>query len=628
MRGKLLAALLAAAALALLALAPLAAPQPARAASAEYTLSLMNLTPVYLLPGTPGSSVPPVVYIGTIIYGGGWTSCSASAAPSSASYGGLAPQVSATCSASSPGVASVTVYVTFSGTYVGGNYTAYPFNYVTVTFYYPNGSRASVVANPNSPVSVREDSISGLMVVSATITGYSAIPPNASLGETVLFVPVGTAELNVLVSQPVSGAAELNVSYGTGWASAYLPPGGTLAAAEAKNFPLVPQAAVAVYNYGYEVYAGQVSVGNYGGAAVAVYFPILNYYPGSKGGYTAVTGQVDVANLSAGTLTVVMNASGVIGSVTISSPGLYYEPVVNVSGQPAELIGYYQITYTNAGHSVTVKIPFSQSLSLNIGNIVYIVFLATFVAMLVGGALAIVAGLLMRNLALTYGGLVFFIGAVLLFVVPTLIGDVIYLLNVAGFNDPALVGTALTVQNLGAAVDASIEYVYRSAMSLSSVMLALASAATIVAGALAVFAGGVAGDLAMLALTAWLLYGALKALAVLFPIFIIVTLVIMLIIGALQILVGALTGNIAPALETIVNLASVILLVLLAPVILATLNKIAVASEIHILGHPLPSPAYVVIALIEALLLVLIMVYAFQRMLSALGGAVGLAASI
>ena len=627
-----------------------------RAQSAD-TLAASGETTFYLLPGTIVYSGYPlnVTYQGSVSFSNvsGAQNCEVSVASARVSYGGLKPEITAFCYYWQP-TAYVTVVVDLAGTYTGGSVTAPPFSYVTVKLLNGNGTVvATATLYPSQPISVVEDTITQVMVVNISSISYAAVPPNPTVGQEIQFVPAGNVTLGIYFSEPPSYSTLLTLKYKTGSVT-FVPNGSAYTTVSAENVPLGQSVPITIYNNGMVIYSGGLSMPgtqNYGGAIVTTGMPILNLIPPSAGVVgqpeTQVAGQIYVISLEAGEVTVEMNVNNVSTSATVTTAGPI-NVTVTLTGQVTDITGYYIITYSNDGQNVSVRVPFSQNYSLTVGDVVEIAFMMIFAFLVVASALMILAGLFLRNFGIVSIGFMTLIGAILLFLIPTLIGDVMYLLNLAGFQDPALVGTTLTLQTLGTAIDRSIAYVHFEATLFGTLMTgvgaaflaagtalygaAAGSTATIFGSPLAEPLGNLANEVLTFGAVASILGLAMSALGELYGVFIAVVIVVMLFVAVVQIVFGAVTGNMAPAFNTIIGMAAVILMVLLAPVLLATLGRVAYQSTIQInLGITqinIPTPATLGIVVFAMVILVIILVVALQRLIATLGGMTGLGAMI
>ena len=632
---------------------------PRARAQGTGTLILTGETTIYLLPGTSAKNLssPVFTYRGTVKFNATGSYCMAVVSPAQVSFGGLEPRAVASCNYNpSTSTANVTVFVNFAGTYMGGNVTAYPIGNVTVTLFNVGGAPvASATLAPNQRVSVIEDTVTQVAILNVQSYNYTVVPAHPTVDQEIQFVPVGNdVELGIYFSEPLSATPTITVNYQTGAVQFTPTRWSSYDTVTVNGVPLWQSVPVTVYSNNVSVYSGYISasnLSNLGAAAITTGPPILNFVTPTYGlgqAETEVVGQAFVEELSSGTLIVTMYVSGKSNETTVTSPGPV-NIIVSLPGTVKNVTGYYNITYiASNGQRVTVKVPFSRNYALSVGYIVEIAFIAVFAFMIAASAFMIIAGLFLRNFGMVYSGFMTIIGAVLLFLIPTLIGDIIYLLNLAGFSDPALVGTTLTIQNLGRAIDNSISYVYTVAVqysnllymsalaffTLASLLLGSAAGASIswflrgISNALALLAD----DFVMLSAVAFILAAALNALALLYGVFIAVAIVVMLLVAVAQIIFGAVTGNMAPAFNTIIGMAETVFMVLLAPVLLSTLNLVSYKTELHINIGPLhfsvPTPATLGVAIFVIVILVMVLVIAMRRMLSAFGGVSDMAAMI
>jgi len=557
------------------------------------------------------------------------------------------------------------IKILLSVNYTGGSISLIPFTSVVAKIY-KGGSVVGVVYFSVIPINFKEVTITGVDIDASSIDpsriSYSTPATEVPVGTTVVIYPVGPSKLSMSLSDYLSYPATVEVRYMVGNKTlstmVTLNTDSLVHQFETDSIPLGMQLPIEVVHNNITVYAGAVDVSkaltNIGGAMVVTTTPTIykdrdTFYASAPLNIAHLNGQLRIQ--------MVIEVTTDSGTDTKTVERVYTEPgytsdlkVMLGDKRPKSISGYYLITFNKDGKEVNVRVNINNiSYVLGTGSVVRYIFYMVFTFILASSFGSIVAGLLLRRPDLQSGGVLMLTTGVLIFLVPQIIASTVYLLvRTTHVVDPINVPGRVNINDLGALVDAAIEKTVQFAFDTANTLfsqanialglLALVAAAGTVggaflgwltAGAASIIIGQIAGALGsfliQMAFLGFIASAFLKALAILYPIFINVVLVVLLFAALLQALFSMFTGAHGQVFHTVMTISMIILTVVLTPIVIATFEQIKAEHTYHVEFGPikLDIPNIFVtlpVTALEIVFLAGVMVLAFQRMMATLSG--------
>jgi len=560
--------------------------------------------------------------------------------------------------------AKITVLV--SGTYTGGTFNWIPFASVAAKVY-ANGSVVGVVYFSVQSILFKEVTVKDVsfdtLPADASSVVYKTDAPEVPAGASVTIYPEAPANLVITLSDYLSFPATVEVRYAVynkTW-TGYVTFDTNSLTQKFKTEPVpfnVPLSVEIVYRNN-SLYSTTLdttkAISDLGGAIIGTAPPIVY----KKDNTFYAQSQVNIVQLK-GRLSITMEVVADTGKDRISrtiekvytSPGLTTDLEVMLSSdRPKSISGDYIIKFSNNGKELSVRVTFAGvSYELGGGTIVRYIFYMIFMFVVASSFGSIAAGLLLRRPDLQTGGVLMLTTGVLIFLIPQVMANVLILLiRTSHTVDPYGVTQNINVNDLGALVDTAIRKTTEMAFDTANQMVGYATGALGLVAVIAA-AGGAAGGIA-----GWLTAGAasiiigqivgtvsailiqvslagyisaifLRALALLYPIFLNVILTVLLFVALLQALFSMFTGAHGQVFQTVISISMVILMILLTPIVLATFEQLKAEHTYHLEVGPikLDIPNIFVtfpITLIETVFLASMIVLAFQRMMAVLSGA-------
>lgn len=616
-----------------------------------------------LVRGTKAENLPEVLYSGTYSAGvSGWTHCTVSVTYAGPVGGIQAVQVGdPVCTKTGDTSFRVEVKLRFIGTYTGGTFSYTPITSARVVLYNGTDTMSTIVFSTES-ISVSEVVVTSVSTRSPPVSPgsitYKIIPNNPSVGSLVYILPVGDINLAItldraptvppnfvframVVSSTSSASVETTVDFQQGATSMDF----TIAGA-----PLDASIQYELYQNNIYVYGGQlqlpVNVEDYGKAVFTAEPPTLVW----KSRTYYVYGSVNVLELQSASLDIQLQANSASDSKSIRSPGRVSFELPQGENRPSSVQGQYVVTFKpSSGASHTVTISFSTSYMYTSGKFLSYVFYAIFNVMLGASLFTFFFGFFMRRADILGQSMLMLIFTALIFGVPTIMTHIISAVKATGLEDPIGIGE-ITVMNIGEKLDAAIQYIQDKGYYFSTLMLAGATSLVFVlgvliglaigggiagiftGGALSIFLGNVLGafgqHIVSIIMLLYLGSIALSALTAVFPIFMNVIIMLILFVAILQAFFASVTNNVAPVVNSIISLSVVVMLVIMTPLVLATLDKLyyqlglvqtisfgPVKFEI-----PLNPFAALAIAIIQIIFLVTVLAMSFHRLMTSMQG--------
>lgn len=537
--------------------------------------------------------------------------------------------------------------ITFSGPgYTGVEYSFYISPVLHLTFLTGNKTVSGLYAFPSPSVTVEKVQPSSLQVSVSSNINYAVVPANPSVEEDITIEPAYQANATVSWSPVVTAGTYVNITCqlngntvftqdnyyvsGGSISSTFGPipiigNGGTLTCVfvSGKNF----LGAVSTST-------GNISASNSLGYAQLMI--LMPYISTTSQGYYDLNFSAYVYNLTNAQLTIniYVNQSQV-GTMAATEPGMYYYSYQLSNYNPLSvnqppLVGYYQVVFTpDNGNSVTFNVTFKiTNAYMALANVIDIAFYVALGLMLAVGFILMVFGFLLGQKMLIQGGIVTLFAAVLLAMLPTLMGYLLLILLESGVSNPIGLTPDITFDNIGYYVAKSTSYVALMANSFSSqasntawAVIGVAAGATVGSFFTAGGLSGLASMLFQMALGLLLAANVLHILAAIFAPLLTITIVVMMLSIVLQILIAIVSGNIEPAMQSIMELVSLIFFLLLSPIIVATAAAYTkAASTIHIWIFSFPNPTGSLAAvMIMLMIIVAILVLALKSLLGAVG---------
>jgi len=557
---------------------------------------------------------------------------------------------------------SVSITVSISGKFSGGTVNWIPFTSVAAKIY-ANGSVADVVYFSVIPIVFKEVTIKSIdfdaPAVDKSDVSYEATASEVPVGSAVTIYPVAATNLVITLSDYLSIPATVKIRYQVGDKSwdGYVTFSTNSLTQKFKTVPIpfnMPLSIEVVYN-DVSLYTTSLDLPSkatserLGGTIIATAPPIVY----KKDNTFVVRSQLNILQLNDGYVEVTMHivADGKSGTATktYNNPGYITDLEVPVGDtRPSSISGEYEIKYiASNSKSVYVKSTFTAiSYELPSGTLVKYIFYFIFSFVAAASFGSIIAGLFLRRPELQSAGVLMLATGVLIFLIPQIMGSVVYLLiRTSHVVDPIGIGQNIRVSDLGGLVEAAIKstcdmaYARADEMTsyatgalsmlagLAAAGAALGAAGILTGGALSIIVGQIIGAigsiLIQIATAGYLSAIFLKALALVYPIFINVVLTVLLFAALLQALFSMFTGTYGQVFHTVISISLVILSVLLTPVVLATIEQLKSENTYVIPYVNIPIPNIFVtfpLTLIEVMFLTSMMVLAFQRMLAVFSG--------
>lgn len=624
------------------------------ATAEDYDLTTYKDT-LRLVRGTAGEEIGPITYRGSVEGPSDWDYCKVTA--SARGVNGLTAEVASARCDKYGRHASITITVNIGGAYGGGDASWTPLSAVRVAFY-ANGSVIDTVYPSVEPIEVREVSVSLELAdppIDTSQVRYRMVPEKPALGSSIYIYPAGPLYTVLTLSDNVDVPTTLTIEYrqsggNTSRREVYVSSFSRSYAVTLRDVDYRYTLTYSVKNEDVVVASGSFNVstlaGEYsaGGAMFMISKPYLIW---QKKQYRVVS-HVYVTAIS-GTLSVVMTVDGANDGpahVTITAPGTY-DLVVSIGADKTNVSG--SLSFTFSGHADTVLYSTSFNLAretIPSGATIQSIFTTLFIVMSGAGFASIVAGIVLRRPDLQTNGVITLASSVLIFIVPTIMGYIVVALVQGGLEDP--VGLQdLTMMNLGDKIDRALSYTQELGVSYANRLIftslgivgiiGLLGAATAGGGVLGIFTGGalsqflgrVLGDLGgqLISMSVMGFIGGwiLKALAIVYPILVKAVLLVLLAVAVYQALFGSMTGTSHVAFNTIINIALVVLLVLVVPVVLAAIDRTSYEQKItvKIKGFSIDIPnvfAQLPLTLLQVLMLATVLVISFHRLVTVLGG--------
>jgi len=558
---------------------------------------------------------------------------------------------------------SVSISVSISGKYTGGGTVNWiPFSSVAAKIY-ANGTVADVVYFSVLPIIFKEVVIKGIdfdtPAVDKSSVSYETTASEVPVGTAVTIYPVAATNLVITLSDYLSFPATVNLRYQVGNKSwdGYITFDTNSLAQKFKTAPIpfnMPLLVEVIYNNA-SLYStaldlpSKASSENLGSAMISTAPPIVY----KKDNAFFVRSQLNILQLSGGHVEIIMNV--VADGRRESASGTYSSPtyVNNLEiplgdKRPSSISGEYIIKYVGSNNrEVNVRATFTAiSYELPSSSLVRYVFYLIFMFVTSSSFGSIIAGLFLRRPELQSAGVLMLATGVLIFLIPIIMGNVVYLLvRTSHAVDPIGIGTDIKFSDFGRLVESAIQKTCETAIARADEMSSYATgalgalvalaAAGAALGAVGIFTGGalstivgqivgaIGSILVQLATVGYLSAIFLKALALIYPIFINVILTVLLFMALLQALFSMFTGMYGQVFHTVISISIVILSVLLTPIVLATIEQLKAEHTYVIPYVNIPIPNIFVtlpLTLIEVMFLTSMMVLAFQRLLAVFSG--------
>jgi len=628
----------------------------AQVAAAANTLE-PNVDTLNLVVGTAGSSIR-IQYTGTLDPPPGTAYCRIEDVDLVADYG-LRPTVED--KGCLVGRQSLWIRIGFEGAYNGEEGEYRPVSTVTVAFYDANDNLIDTHYYSADPITVKPIELTvTVSSVNTNTLSYTVHPEEPEIGAPVRIHTVGEVTLSIQLSSPpdVATTLILHISQPTGYTytSTVNIPEDEIAVQA--TFMADVSAGTATYTLksadgGLIIAQGEVEIPAAGEADFVslILQPPLEVGEGLGG--KILNAMFYVSQITSGALTVMVTVNGVAeNSLVVTEPGVYNFEVI-VPKDTEYLSGRYMVEYNGRYGTITFEVPFygESSRGIATGTLVKTVFNMTFLVIVVASAMATTLGFFLRRPDLITGGLLGMSSAVLVFMIPTLIAYVITLLIQSGLHAPEeLDYTGIAMHNLGDKVAGAIDWTSRKAAYYAANLrliagiilaiiglLAVASGiggfiGIITGGALSQFLGRVLGELGsqlvIISLYSYFASYFLDVLAYIYPIVINTILVAMFFVILVQALFAAYTGNIAQVYQPVIQFSLLVLMVLLVPLILESVDyiqdnvkAIPMPEPINRVVESIPNPFFwIAAAIFKIVLLASVMYMAFNRLVAVLSG--------
>jgi len=603
----------------------------------------------YVVPGTKGENIE-IYYMAHVSPPPGYASCRVQVYESEV-YG-LTPVVKESDCING----DVTVVVTFNGSYDGTRGQGYPVWGATVSFYDANGTLVGSDYLEAQPVT--------FIPVNFTVTArvknvekYVAYPANPKPGDLIYFYPSGTLLVQLEASHPPTFPDKLLVILspeGPGSPqnrTIYIGPGVGQEYVYFDDVNLAEKVTVTVKSGNFTVTSTTVtpSGGNMGYAIVQTVPPTTLISSEGSDVYT-VAGGAYVAAVRGGRVTVSLAVGGATKTSSPVSTPQFVELDIQGVKITGETSGYYTVTFSSSDKTAQVVIPFVVKPFMRIyGSVISNIFLASFTAMFGAGVGALIVGLLLHRPDLMKNGALLLSASSLVFFIPMLFGYAVSVLAALGFPDP--VGASkMSITNFGDVVAKSILFIssrahiiaYRleiigiALLGVLAVLGAIASAGGIIGefltgGALSEFLGKVLGTVGeyVVGIAVISLFGGalLDVLSALFGYIIIIIVLISYVVLVILALYATFTGDLAQLVHPVVNIATLLLVVIMVPPIYEVIWRLGAAGLTHltinfkVVEINIPNPFYYLgAATMQAILLIMVVYFAYSRLMAALSG--------
>lgn len=622
---------------------------------------------------TDASLIGSITYRGTVpVYTPNFTNCVLEVYPAPVTAGLSVSVTSKSCTKTDSSI-DVIITISVSGTYSGGSFNWAPISSAVARVY--NGSELiTTVYLSVQEIRINEVTIERIDVKSIEGVKYESSPSTPSIGTLIEIKPLGTpvfiASINLYPSFPTTLVFRWNVGDRQG--SEYIFFSTDKLTSEFRlstSVSLIENLRYVIYHRDLLLTSDTIDLASaarskgLGMASFTLMNPQLSFYnpkrPEQRG--TFIVGSISVGELSGGRITATMSVAGVGDDTRDIWSSTTEDLVVSVPDfkPDREFTAYVRYTVVFTSYDGTSTQPISVSTTVtykpvpirgeSLGKFLEGVFFILFVFILGAGVMSFLFGFFSRRQDLMSSGIIIISTGTLVFLIPTLMGYVIAALTIAGFempreDIPEL--SRLNMANLGSAVAKSVEYIQRKALQFAGLLtitgtgllagMAALTATSFLGGFIGkILTGGVLTAILTQIVTLMLTMGiasfvtaaALTILGLIYPALIAVSVVILLFAAIAYCLYAGVTGNIGPAWQTIISLSITIFLLLLAPVIFASLDKIPeqYAPPIDIAGFKIPNPVAIVlkigVGIAEIILLAAILAASLSRAISAVSGA-------
>jgi len=591
-----------------LALALAAALGAAQAEAQEAAVLRPSKSELNLIAGTPGSTIQPITYTGSVALPNGTVSCEVRVFPLDIFGLEARPEPSCTIDSSGPApVARITVQVSFGGVYRGGSGSLVPFTAYLV--YYDERGWSSFMSLEVEKLRVNQVGLSIKAEVSASPLRAAFYPPSPKVGETILIYTAGDVIIKAVVDrrpdvavqlvlryeQPtpgVSGVAQFTIGQGAS---------GEVVVATLRDVSVtsVLRCWVLSGDGSVEVASGVFdlprTIQNKMSAGIVLLQPYATIKYERQREIVVVKGGVLVVSFSGperASVNVTLAVAGKRATVSIGPGNANQIIMFNVTDVGRDVSsGTYEVA-AKAQDLVrgSVTVPFQLAGAFSLGGLIGRLLQYMFLILVGSSGMAIVLGLFLRQAAMVNAGLLGMAAATLVFLVPTLIAYVLSLAFATGIQDPADVGN-VNMLTLGSAVERSITHVTNNAREIASRLASYATyliLAFIPLALLSIIVNALSGLAQFVLIWAALSFFAAHLLAVVgyaYAVVVTVAFIILFFAAVLYALYAAFTGDIGRALWPVMQFSMLVLVVLLVPPILATIETIPERADCLIPLH-------------------------------------------
>lgn len=625
---------LAAALAPLLVLALLATHASAQLAAAEEELRLL-----------PGSRVDGYrLALRGELEEGGVRDCSVDAV-FARDFAGIAVNVEGASCRVAGGRVTVSVVASLTGVYTGEGGEWRPVR-ARLSLLMEDGSTRTVYVD-SEPIRVEPVEVASLRLSRAGEPTLSYTPGRPGLGETVIFSLVAPAEARVTLSAAptVPATLTLRVSSPQGFQveSTFKVSSKEVVVRLPERLPTGVELRYELSTEGAVLAEGEASVpGPRAYAVVVVNPPVQTVLQGEW----RIYGSASVAAIEGGRLEFAMRVdkvepegrlAGGEARASTTEPGVV-KVYVRLRGPVSSFQGSYTLTFTAAGERVSIVVPFGgRDVAGSVASLVPLLLYVVLGFGVMAGFASLTIGSLARSPALFLAGVQLVGLTVMVIAGISVVAGALALLARAGFPDP--IGfQGVNINNLGEKFEAAIAYVPAVAQSIVAYLQDVIGIATgvvaTVAILLAIFGlhpgvaevlGAVFRQVLRLLLLSLIVKYLLSAVALIYPILITATLVILFLFVALTALAAVFTGDASRFSFALVRLVTFLFLVLVAPSIIAPLEELRVETVLASFTIPvvdvtvtIPSPTSLAVAVVSLPLIIMVMALAFYWLISTL----------